>query len=505
MGAEEDREVTSQEDKAAHLFSHYSSLLGSLSARSETINWSRLGIQQHDLQHLDSELTEQEVHQAILDAPAEKAPGPDGFIGDLVRALHGIFQLRGRHWNLLNTANITLIPKRDDAETAQDYRPISLMHSVAKILAKVLANRLAPHLHSIISHSQSAFIKGRSIHDNFQYIQGAIRHFHRSKTLMLFIKLDIAKAFDNVRLDYLLEVLKQIGFGQRWRGIISLIWSTTSSRIILNGESGRPIQHRCGLRQGDPLSPMLFTQYNAFSRKQVNKGCYPQSAAIQFVTHKSDVENLQLLLEWFGEATGLKTNIQKLEIYKVNCEALNISNILDHFRGNIAEFPCKYLGLPLRIGRTSRADEQILIDKIGSKLSGWKGKLLTRAGRLQLVQAVLSAIPTYSMTNFTLSSWAVKRIDHLHRNFLWKGSEDAKGGHCLVNWKRVCRSKFLGGLGIKNLYSFNRALRLRWLWLKWRQPNKPWAGFQLNQSNVKKDLFRACTRIVVGNGRQACF
>ena len=132
------------------------------------------------------------------------------------------------------------------------------MHSVAKILGKVLANRLAPHLNDMVSRSQSAFIKGRSIHDNFQYIHGAVNHFYKTKTPMLFMKLDIAKAFDNVSLEYMLEVLERLGFGQRWRDIISLIWSTTSSRILLNGEPRQPIKPRRSLRQGNPLSPMLY-------------------------------------------------------------------------------------------------------------------------------------------------------------------------------------------------------------------------------------------------------
>jgi retron-type reverse transcriptase len=104
---------------------------------------------------------------------------------------------------------------------------------------------------------QSAFIKGRSIHDNFQYVKGAANHFHNAKTPMLLLKLDIAKAFDNIRWEYLLEVMQQLGFGQRWRNMMSQIWSSTTSRIILNGVPGRPIKHAKGLHQGDPLSPML--------------------------------------------------------------------------------------------------------------------------------------------------------------------------------------------------------------------------------------------------------
>jgi hypothetical protein len=101
------------------------------------------------------------------------------------------------------------------------------MHSMAKLLGKLLANRLAPLMDSMVSHCQNAFIRGRSIHDNFHYIQGAIKHFHQAKTSMLFIKLDIAKAFNSVWWKYLLEVIEQLGFGQRWRDIIALLWGST--------------------------------------------------------------------------------------------------------------------------------------------------------------------------------------------------------------------------------------------------------------------------------------
>jgi hypothetical protein len=75
---------------------------------------------------------------------------------------------------------------------------------------------------------------------------------------MLFIKLDITKAFDSVRWEYLLKVMEQLGFGQRWRDILALMWGSTSSRFMLNGEAGRPIKHVRGLKQGEPLSPLLF-------------------------------------------------------------------------------------------------------------------------------------------------------------------------------------------------------------------------------------------------------
>jgi retron-type reverse transcriptase len=151
-----------------------------------------------------------------------------------------------------------LLPKKDGAESISDFRPISLIHVIPKIIAKAMARRLSPKMDNIVSRSQSAFIKTRTIHDNFMYVRNTARRLHRSKTPSLLIKLDIAKAFDTVRWEYILELLQRLGFPQRWRALLVTLFSTASSRIIVNGIPGKDILHGRGLRQGNPLSPLLF-------------------------------------------------------------------------------------------------------------------------------------------------------------------------------------------------------------------------------------------------------
>lgn len=159
---------------------------------------------------------------------------------------------------MLNSAHITLIPKSTDATRVKDLRPISLMHSIAKILCKLLSNRLAPFLHQIIPSPQSAFIKNHLIQDNFLYVRNAFRKLQKNKDPALLLKLDIVGPFDNVRWSYLLELMSRLGFGQSWCDLIALLWSSASSRILVIGELGLHFHQKRGLRQGDPLSPMLF-------------------------------------------------------------------------------------------------------------------------------------------------------------------------------------------------------------------------------------------------------
>lgn len=528
--------VTDHGQKAQVLLSHFTNLMGKRVQAENDQNWEAMNIPSIDLMHLDTPFSLAELKLAVDGLHGEKAPGPDGFIGnffkkcwsfinlDLLAAMNQMHSLKGKHWKLLNSATIVLLPKKNEAVDAKDYRPVSLMHSAAKILCKLLANRLAPELSKLVSAGQSAFIRGRSIQDNFLYVKNVVRQAHLKKIPMLFLKLDIAKAFDSLSWGFLLRVLERMGFGQRWRDIVSLFLASSSSCIMLNGSLGKKFSHRRGLRQGDPLSPMLFilameplqklfelaTVHGVLSELKlgaatIRASFYADDAALFVNPCSSDITAVQQILQLFGNASGLRTSIEKCVAYPVACHGIDLSAILAGFGGAQGHFPCQYLGLPLGFRKPKKVEVQFLLDRAMGRLKGWKGKLLNRKGRLALINSVLTATATYFLTVFQPDKWMIKRFDRLRRNFLWSPDEEASGGKCLVSWLKICAPTSLGVLGIKEMQAFSRALRLRWEWLRWTDRERPWIGTETPCDRVDKALFSACTTIHLGNGEIASF
>lgn len=103
------------------------------------------------------------------------------------------------------------------------------------------------------------------------------------------------------------------------------------------------------------------------------------------------------ILQLFGDATGLKINQEKSTVSAIRCDDLNMADILQSFGGKQVGFPLKYLGLPITLGRLRMVQLQFVLDRIRSGLAGWKGQLLTVAGRRTLVKYVLSAMPTFAI------------------------------------------------------------------------------------------------------------
>ncbi|KAJ1290602.1 hypothetical protein BS78_02G256700 [Paspalum vaginatum] len=318
----------------------------------ESINYDIDQVSSHENNLLTTDFSESEIKEAIFSMKNNKTPGPNGFPvefcqlfwetikGDLLQMFRdlskGVLPLFS-----LNFGVITLIPKIQDANVIQQYRPICLLNVSYKIFTKVATNRL------------------NSVADK--------------KGCRVILKLDFEKAYDKVRWPFLFQTLRMKGFSSKWISWIKTFISDGSIAVNVNDDAGHYFQTKKGLRQGDPLRAKMDGQI---------EGVIPH------------LEELELYTKLFG------------------CKAGNL--------------PINYLGIPIHFRKLKNCDWAKVEERFEKRLSSWKGKHLSIGGRLTLINLVLSSLPMYMMSFFSLPKGVLKKLDYFRSRFFWQGDENKR-------------------------------------------------------------------------------
>lgn len=298
-----------------------------------------------------------EIREVILDMAGDKSPRPDGFsmcfyqfCWDIIK--YDLLKVFNEfHTSSINNVgtNVTflvLIPKKEGAVEIPDFRPISLVTSLDKSIAKVLSRRIRKVIALVVDDTQGTFVKGRQITDGILIASKCVDGLKKMKKYSLVCKIDLEQAYDRVDWDFLRWVLLKKGFGEKWIGWIMRCLDHPQFSIMLNGSSKGFISSSRGIKQGDPLSPFLFTLVaDAFSvlmakalSNSLIEGIGVGKDGVR-VTHlqfaddticfiKDSVEqviNLKYVLMIYEKISGLKVNFSKSSLVGIGVNASEVN------------------------------------------------------------------------------------------------------------------------------------------------------------------------------------
>ncbi|XP_074293205.1 uncharacterized protein LOC141620164 [Silene latifolia] len=417
---------------------------------------------------LNRPVTADEVKKALFSIPKDKSPGLDGYTsqffrdswdltgGDVTAAILNFFAT-GKLLNEMNATLITLIPKVDRPVSVKHFRPIACCNVIYQTISKILCSRVAGILPDIISNNKGAFVQGKSILENILICQDL-------------------KAYDTIEWGFLDQMLSALNFPEKTRQLIMTCVTSTSFSLNLNGALFGYFKGKRGLRQGDPISLLLFTICMEYLTRVLDYATYKWTfrfhplCKVLRLNHllfaddlllfcKGDTQSIMLLLRafsTFSATSGLKVNAAKSKVVfrgvpeSMRAEILQISCFKE------GDLPFKYLWIPIQAGRLTKLDSNILVERVVARIRSIGARKLSYAGRLTLVNSVLNTLHNYWGSIFLIPK-AVRAP--------------------LIAWDRVCCRKQEGGLGVIkgenwNIASVGKLVNLLYtnadrLWVQW--------------------------------------
>lgn len=332
-----------------------------------------------------------------------------------------------RQWN---TTTLVLIPKITNASSTTDFRSISCLNTIYKVISKLLANRLQAILSEVISNPQSAFMPGRLLAENVLLATEIVHGYNwRNIEPRGMLKVDLRKAFDSERWDFIMATLKAIDIPQRFVTWIEQCITTATFTISVNGNSSGFFKSTKGLRQGDPLSPYLFVlSMEVFSRLLHSRfdtgyiSYHPRTAELN-ISHlmfaddvmvffnggSSSLHGITEALDDFASWSSLKINKDKTQLFLAGLDSHDIATVAAYGFSN-GSLPICYLGLPLMHRKLNILEYESLVEKIKARFRSWAAKTLSFAGRAQFIASVIAGTVNFWISTFIIPQGCIKKI-----------------------------------------------------------------------------------------------
>ena len=419
-----------------------------------------------------------EVRAALDAIGSHVCPGTDGlsaeffrnyweFIGtDITAAFQEVFDT-GFMPSKWTEGMIYLIPKMEGVVAdIRKWRPITILNTIYKMYAKLLAMRLQPFLSDIIHNTQTGFLQDRSILDNIFLFWEAVAISQERKEELAILLLDFEKAYDRVDWSFLRGTMEKLGFPNQWLTAVSALYNSATSRVLVDGELGQAFVISRSVRQGCPLAPFLYLMIGeAFSsfltsdtvnikglqwpwlEEQVVDCQFADDTALYLQGSSDNLSRVQHAIDTFCYASGTIINWNKSMGFWVGSIVNPVWCPQEGFQWIPHGKPIRYLGCQVGINISPEDHVAPLLIAIRKKLVYWNTAKLSLAGRVVIANQVLLASMWYILSAWLGSRSALSQVQRLIRNFLW-GSKDCSDVRAKVSWKVITTPKDEGGLGL---------------------------------------------------------
>ena len=435
-------------DKVCEFFEERFSRNDSCQVRLDKVEFN--SISEADNEMLIGEFSEEEVRASIWGCDSSKSPGLDGFNFGFIKSCWDILRKDvvavvkdfvgfGSWPRGSNASFLCLIPKVENPQQLGEFRPISLVGCLYKIISKALSLHLKKVIGKIIDVRQSTFLEGRGLLDSVLVANEVLEEYKRKRKSCVFFKVDYEKAYDLVNWDFIYYMLRRLGFCDRWIRWINGCLESASVSVLVNGSPTREFFPKKGLRQGDPLAPFLFlivaegfagVTRVAEEKKlidnlevgkdkvKVNMLQYANDTLFFCEANTKSVFNIKAILQCFELSSGLRVNFAKSRIGGTGMDQVVLQRFATILNCDTMVSPFIYLGMP--VGGSHKHDNFLngVIEKVQARLSRWKGRCLSMAGRICLIKFVLSAIPLFFMSLFKLPSRVAGKLIRMQKDFL---------------------------------------------------------------------------------------
>jgi hypothetical protein len=265
-------------------------------------------------------------------------------------------------------------------------------------------------------------------------------------------------AFDTIEHSTILGMMKAYGFPDKWVTWTSNILPLATTSALLNGVPGKSLKCNRGVRQGDPMSPLLFVMAAELLQCVINKAHHqglfqlpiPSMEEVGYPIIQYADDTIMIMSASQGELLSLRANFSKSCQVPLNMPQEKAQILAGVFEFHLQGMPFTYLGLPMGTTKPRVEHYAPLMNRVKRQLTSIS-LMLTQAGKLQLVNSVLSSLPTYTMCSVQVLVALLEYFDRARRYGLSNKTESNARSRPRVAWKKCTRSKKKGGLGIINL------------------------------------------------------